>query len=79
MTGTVVKWNELLGWGFIRPDTPGFDVFVHYKQVSDDGRDKPRKSLWPGQRVRYEELEGDKGPEAHEVVVLWDGNRARSR
>lgn len=77
MTGTVVLWKEAPGWGFIRPDEPGFDLFVHFTFINDDGRRKPRKSLWHGQRVRYEEMEGERGPEAHEVVVLPDGNRAR--
>ena len=76
MTGTVVLWNEVVGWGFIRPDKPGLDLFVHFKHIDDDGRNKPRKSLWAGQRVRYESLEGERGPEARNVVVLPDGSRA---
>jgi CspA family cold shock protein len=79
MTGTVVLWKEATGWGFIRPDLPGLDLFVHFTFINDDGRGKPRKSLWPGQRVRYDEQEGDRGPEAREVVVLWAGSRERSR
>ena len=72
MTGTVAVWNEGQGWGFLRPDKPGPDAFVHYKFISSDGRHEKRKSLWVGQRVQYDVVRGERGYEARNVVV-WSG------
>jgi CspA family cold shock protein len=46
--GTVKLWNEDRGFGFIRPDGDGPDVFVHAKNL--DGASE----LVPSQRVEYE-------------------------
>lgn len=60
----VVKWfNDQRGYGFITPDEGGKDVFVHSSgiQGTDQG------SLREGQRVEYEIIQGEKGPQASNV------------
>ena len=62
-----VKWfNESKGFGFIEPDGSGQDVFVHYSSVSDNGF----KSLKEGDRVSFEVSQGNKGPQASNVVKM---------
>lgn len=47
----VVKWfNSTKGYGFIRPDSGGSDVFVHMKALERAGF----SSLDEGQKVSYE-------------------------
>jgi len=61
--GTVKWFNEEKGYGFIKPDDGGKDIFVHFSNISGDGF----KTLEDNQRVEYEEREGRKGPEAANV------------
>ena len=60
----VVKWfNNAKGYGFIgRSDGP--DVFVHYSAIASEGY----KSLQEGDQVEFEIAEGQKGPQAANVV-----------
>ncbi len=59
-----VKWfNDEKGWGFIKQDT-GADVFVHYSQISGDGR----RRLVEDEPVQFEIIEGPKGLQAVNVV-----------
>ena len=60
----VVKWfNNAKGYGFIgRSDGP--DVFVHYSAIAAEGY----KSLQEGDQVEFEIAEGQKGPQAANVV-----------
>ncbi len=61
-----VKWfNEAKGFGFIEQDE-GPDVFVHYSEIQDEGF----KSLAEGQRVSFDIVDGQKGPQATKVVKL---------
>ncbi|MGE5238910.1 MAG: cold-shock protein [Chloroflexota bacterium] len=61
-----VKWfNESKGYGFIQQDN-GQDVFVHYSSISGDGF----KTLAEGQRVRFDIVEGDRGPKAANVMKI---------
>lgn len=61
-----VKWfNESKGYGFIQQDN-GQDVFVHYSSISGDGF----KTLAEGQRVRFDIVEGDRGPKAANVEKI---------
>jgi CspA family cold shock protein len=63
MAEGVVKWfNEKKGYGFISMDE-GQDVFVHYSSILGTGF----KSLYEGQRVRFEVEQGEKGPQAVNV------------
>lgn len=61
-----VKWfDEEKGFGFICQED-GSDVFVHYSQILQEGY----KSLVAGDRVKYEVVENEKGPQAHKVEKL---------
>lgn len=60
----VVKWfNNAKGYGFIGRDG-GPDVFVHYSAITVDGY----KSLQEGDQVEFEIAQGQKGPQAANVV-----------
>lgn len=65
MTGTVKWFNNQKGYGFIS-DSEGNDVFVHYSGLNMDGF----KSLEEGQAVEFDVTEGNKGPQAVNVVKL---------
>jgi CspA family cold shock protein len=60
--GTVKWFNAEKGFGFIAVDG-GQDVFVHYSAIQMDGY----KSLEEGQRVEFEVVQGEKGPQADAV------------
>jgi len=66
MTGSVKWFNEEKGYGFITPEAGGKDVFVHFRAIKSEGF----KVLAEGQQVEFEVQEGQKGPQAAEVVVL---------
>ena len=61
--GTVKWFNAEKGFGFIAPDDGGKDVFVHYSAIQMDGY----KTLDEGQRVTFEVVQGEKGPQADAV------------
>ena len=65
-TGTVKWFNDAKGYGFISPSDGGKDLFVHFSNISGSGF----KSLAEGANVEYEPRQGQKGPEATNVVVL---------
>jgi cold shock protein len=65
-TGTVKWFNDSKGYGFIQPDGGGKDVFVHFSNIQGSGF----KSLAEGAKVEFETREGQKGPEATNVVPL---------
>jgi CspA family cold shock protein len=61
-----VKWfNDAKGFGFIEQDG-GSDVFVHYSAIQMDGF----KTLKQGQDVEFEVKDGEKGPQATNVMKL---------
>jgi cold shock protein len=61
-----VKWFDAQkGYGFIERED-GDDVFVHFSAIQDDGF----KTLEEGQEVEFEIVEGDRGPQAANVVKL---------
>lgn len=61
-----VKWfNASKGFGFIEQDNGG-DVFVHHSAIQAEGY----KTLDEGARVRFEVVDGPKGPSATKVVQL---------
>lgn len=63
--GTVKWFNNQKGFGFIS-DEQGNDVFVHYSGIQSNGF----KSLEEGQEVEFEVIEGQKGPQAVNIVKL---------
>jgi CspA family cold shock protein len=62
-TGTVKWFNDAKGFGFITQDGGGPDVFVHFRAIEAQGF----KSLAEGQKVEYEVVQGQKGPQAEKV------------
>jgi len=64
-TGKVKWFNASKGYGFIERDQ-GDDVFVHYSAISSSGY----RSLKEGQLVELTVIEGSKGPQAEDVVIL---------
>lgn len=63
INGTVKWFNDAKGFGFISREG-GPDVFVHYSAVNSSGF----KSLAEGDKVEFEIVEGQKGPQAANVV-----------
>ena len=63
--GTVKWFNAKKGFGFIS-DEEGNDVFVHFSGIVADGY----KSLEDGQKVQFEVVDGEKGPQATEVSFI---------
>lgn len=64
MKGTVRWFNKRKGYGFIS-DEQGKDVFVHYSGINMEGY----KNLEEGQSVEFDLTQGEKGPQATNVVV----------
>ena len=61
-----VKWfNNEKGFGFIEVEG-GDDVFVHFSAITGEGF----KSLEEGQEVSFEIVDGNRGPQASNVVKL---------
>lgn len=64
MTEGTVKWfNESKGFGFITQES-GPDVFVHYSAIQGDGF----KTLAEGDNVKFDVVQGNKGPQASNVA-----------
>lgn len=64
-TGTVKWFNESKGFGFITKDD-GEDIFVHFSSIATDGF----KTLKEGAKVEFLVVDGEKGPQAQNVVVI---------
>ncbi|MBB5322962.1 CspA family cold shock protein [Anoxybacillus tepidamans] len=61
-TGTVKWFNAEKGFGFIEMDG-GNDVFVHFTAIQGDGF----KTLEEGQKVTFDIIDGNRGPQAANV------------
>ncbi|WP_208107117.1 MULTISPECIES: cold-shock protein [Halanaerobium] len=64
-TGTVKWFDGKKGFGFIERED-GDDVFAHFSAIEEDGF----KNLEEGQEVEFEIVEGDRGPQAANIVKL---------
>jgi len=64
VSGTVKWFNDDKGFGFIERED-GKDVFVHHSAIAMEGF----KSLKEGQKVTMEVTEGQKGPQAENVIA----------
>lgn len=65
-TGRVKWFNERKGYGFIEQDDDEKDVFVHYSAIGGDGF----RTLPEGQAVEFDIVEGPRGPQAANVVLV---------
>ena len=65
ITGTVKWFNENKGFGFIEREG-GPDVFAHFSAIQSAGY----KTLAEGQRVEFVVTDGQKGPQAEEIVAF---------
>ena len=66
VNGTVKWFNEEKGFGFLTPEAGGKDVFVHFRAIKSEGF----RTLAEGQSVQFTIEQGNKGPQAADVVVL---------
>jgi cold shock protein len=64
--GTVKWFSQEKGYGFIKPEDGGEDLFVHHTGIAGEGF----KSLEEGEKVSYEVTEGRKGLQATNVSKL---------
>ena len=65
-TGTVKWFNSEKGYGFITQSDGSPDVFVHFSAIQSSGF----KSLAEGDQVEFEIVQGQKGPQAADVVKV---------
>ncbi len=65
INGTVKWFNDAKGFGFIQRDG-GPDVFVHFSAIQANGF----KSLAEGDKVEFEIVDGQKGPQAANVTKV---------
>ena len=64
--GTVKWFNSKKGFGFINSEE-GNDVFVHFSALA--GEDDDHKTLNENDEVEFDVVQGEKGPQANNVVV----------
>ncbi len=64
-TGTVKWFNASKGYGFIARDGRD-DLFVHYSGIRGEGY----RTLLEGQKVEFVVVDGERGPQASDVVVV---------
>ncbi|KXO12658.1 Cold shock protein CspE [Moritella sp. JT01] len=63
--GTVKWFNEAKGFGFIEQEN-GPDLFAHFSAIASEGF----KTLAEGQKVEFTIGEGQKGPNAENIVAI---------
>jgi len=62
-----VKWfSNVKGYGFIEKEGSDKDIFVHYSSVQSDGY----KTLDADEEVEFDIVEGERGPQATNVIRL---------
>jgi CspA family cold shock protein len=66
LQGKVAWFNNAKGFGFLNRNDGEADVFVHYSAIQAEGY----KSLKEGQKVEFEIVKGQKGPQAEDVRVI---------
>ena len=65
MTGRVKWFSAEKGYGFLEREDGG-DVLVHFSAINGEGF----RTLNEGERVEFDVVEGDRGPQAANVVRL---------
>ncbi|MCU1600532.1 MAG: cspA, partial [Frankiales bacterium] len=69
--GTVSWYDEGKGFGFVTPDSGGDDVFVHARALVEG-----LTWLAEGDRVAYEVVQGDRGPQARDLHLVRGADTA---
>jgi cold shock protein len=72
-SGTVKWFDSKKGFGFIL-NSEGRDVFVHFNSIEGEGF----RSLKEGEKVEYEQVQGDKGLSAQHVRRVADPANAKN-
>lgn len=65
VNGTVKWFDESKGFGFIQQES-GPDVFAHFSAIQGQGF----KTLAEGQKVEFTVTQGQKGPQAENIVAV---------
>jgi CspA family cold shock protein len=65
LTGKVKWFSDAKGYGFIEVDGQR-DVFVHFSAIKQEGY----RSLREGQLVKFELIDGAKGPQAANLAIV---------
>ena len=76
VNGTVKWFNNRKGFGFITAED-GNDVFVHFSAIN--AKEDEYKSLNENDKVEFEVVAGDKGPQASNVVVTEKAPRQKRK
>ncbi|MBO0609858.1 cold-shock protein [Myceligenerans salitolerans] len=71
--GTVSWYDDTKGFGFVAPDSGGEDIFVHVRALGPG-----LTGLSEGERVTYDVVEGDRGPNARNVQLVRGSGSARA-
>ena len=64
--GTVKRFSNTKGYGFLARDNGQPDVFVHYSSIETE----THKGLKKGATVRFTVIQSPRGPEADWVIAL---------
>jgi cold shock CspA family protein len=67
VTGKIVRFDEIRGYGFIAPDSGGDDVFLHANDLEIE-----KSAARPGARVSFETEDGPRGKFATTVRLSVD-------
>jgi cold shock protein len=73
VTGRIVRFDDVRGYGFIAPDDGGEDVFVHANDLRDE-----KNRYRAGLRVGFEVEDGDRGLKASDVHLLEQPKKQRA-
>jgi CspA family cold shock protein len=74
-TGSVRWFNNKKGYGFIQRTADDKDIFVHYSAVTMEGY----KTLKTGDPVTFEVVQGEKGPQAANVIMTGPVSEATEK
>ncbi|MDX6744778.1 cold shock domain-containing protein [Actinocorallia sp. A-T 12471] len=65
LSGRILRFDDVRGYGFIAPDGGGADVFVHANELNAD-----KGTFKAGTPVEFEVMDGERGPKAFSVRLL---------
>lgn len=67
MAAGILKFYKQTGFGFIKPDDGGVDIFAHIKEFKKAGfKGEPEI----GQRLQFDVEQGERGPRAVNIVLV---------